>query len=118
MAQEIKNRSAFNVINNSPDELIEITIPGNWWISNNTYFFKKNKSLKIIDLKQKQEKDQFTISSGDWNIKSGDYFISDFPYKTPISKELRRKIQISIFVLILLGSGLISWLVAFIISQI
>lgn len=118
MIQENKKNSVYNVVNNSPDDLVEIKIPDNWWQSHNTYFIKKNKSLKIIDIKQRRERDQVFTPFPGWDIKNGDYYINDLPSKTPLSKELRRKIEIYVFILILLGSGFFSWLVSFLISKI
>jgi len=118
MFQENKSPAVYTVSNNSPDELVEIKIPDNWWQSQNTYFPKKTKSLKLFDLRQRREKEQFINSFPEWDIKRGDFLTNNEPSKLPISRELRRKIQIFTFVLILLLAGFISWLVAFLVSKI
>ncbi len=118
MFQEKKSLVDYTVTNNSPDELIEIKIPDNWWQSQNTYFPPKIKSLKLIDLRQRREKENFINSFPEWDIKRGDFLTNNQPSKFPLSRELRKKIQIFAFILILLLSGFITWLVAFLVAKI
>lgn len=118
MIQENKNKTTYNILNNSIDELVEIKVPDNWWISHNTYFTKKSKSLKIIEIRQRREKEQIFTPFPHWDIKNGDYFSNDFPSKSPISKELRKKIENVFFILILIVAGLFTWLVAYLVSKI
>lgn len=113
-----KNNTVYNVVNNSPDDLVEIKIPDYWWQSHNNYFIKKNNSLKIIDIKPRGDLGSVFTPLPGWDIKNGDYFINDFPSKTPLSKELRRKLEFYLFIIILLGSGFFSWLIAYLISKI
>ncbi len=118
MFQEKKSLADYSVSNNSPDELIEIKLPDNWWQSQNTYFPKKTKSLKLIDLRQRREKEHFINSFPDWDIKGGDFLTNNQPSKFPLSRELRRKIKIIAFIVILLLAGVLTWLAAFLVSKI
>ncbi|MEW6506578.1 MAG: hypothetical protein AB1432_02405 [Bacteroidota bacterium] len=118
MVQKKNNRFIFNVVNNSPEELIEIKIPENWWQSQNTYFPQKTKSLKIIEIKNRRERELFSNQFPSWDIKNGDYLTNDISSKIPISPELRRKIQIYTFTLILFLSGFFSWFAAYLVSKI
>lgn len=116
MIQENNKIKVYEVINNQLDEINEIKIPDNWWFSHNTYFLKKNKSLQIVDLKHKKER-AFTSFPG-WDIKNGDYFKSDLPVNTPLSKELRRKIELGAFIIILIVAGFVTWLISYLIARI
>jgi hypothetical protein len=99
MRQELDevNRNEIPISNNCIDELNRVSLPENWWSSQNSYEMFSKKNVKIVNINGVKSANRTEIDFPGWNIKKGDFtgeFASENRILTKQEKEKMEKLAL------------------------
>ena len=99
MRQELDevNRNEIPIGNNNLDELNRVSLPENWWSSQNSYEMFSKKNVKIVNINGVKSSNRTEIDFPGWNIKKGDFtgeFASEKRIMTKKEKEKMEKLAL------------------------
>ncbi len=96
------------IVNNTPEELSKVSLPDNWWSSQNSYEIFSEKNVKIVDLNRVKNSNRSEIDYPGWEVEDGD-FIGEFgSEKRILTKRQRETVEkLELFGFVLLAAGVI-----------